>query len=82
MLLPVLYPNRDPQEKKAPKERKPILSATKCLELLNDHVMIFRKHLAIDYFVFIELKLYKYSSKTFTPVSSSPNNVIERDRKL
>jgi hypothetical protein len=44
--------------------------------------MIFRRHLAIDYFVFIELKLYKHLSKTFTPVSSSQNNVIERDRKL
>jgi hypothetical protein len=39
-------------------------------------------HLAIDYLVFIELKLYKYSSKTVTPVSSSQNNVIKRDRKL
>jgi hypothetical protein len=67
--------------KKAPKEPNPLISATKCLELLNRPCDDFQKNLAIDYFVFIELKLYKYSSKTFTPVSSSQKKVVQRDRK-
>ena len=53
--------------KKAPKEPKPLVSATKCLkhfELLNrPNVMIFTKRFAIDCFDFIELKLYKYTFK-------------------
>jgi hypothetical protein len=36
-------------------------------------------NLTIDYFVFI--KIVQIFIQTFTPVSSSQNNVIERDRK-
>ena len=73
--------DRNPREKKHPKNQNLYFLQHFVSNCSTDHVMIFRQHLAIDYFVFIELKLYKYSSKTFTPVSSSQKKVVKRDRK-
>ena len=65
-------------ERKVPKEPKTFIFCNKMSRIAQPTMWWFL--LLLYYFVFIALKLYKYSSKTFTSVSCSQNNVIEHRR--